>query len=130
MKCICLLQEIFCFVLPFILKWIVAALVVSVLVQLFSTLRKKGDHAHSMVVAQIRTLLYEWWQCLFGRAPSNQKLLSTLFRLTGRRRTFHAIASIRWDCQRCMITSPAGMELQMGAHAIFALLMLCRTDTP
>ncbi len=83
----------YCFILPFILKWVVAALVVSVLVNLFSRLRKQGDHSHNSVVAQIHALLTEWWQRLFHRAPSNQDMLATFFRLNGRGRTFRAVAT-------------------------------------
>ncbi|KAL0034091.1 hypothetical protein WJX79_008239 [Trebouxia sp. C0005] len=86
-------QEIYVFILPFILKWVVAALVVGVLVNLFSSLRKQGDHCHSSVVAQIQALLAQCWQCLFQRAPSNQNMLVTMFRLNGRGRSFKAMPS-------------------------------------
>lgn len=98
----CCAQEIYVFILPFILKWVVAALVVSVLVNLFSSLRKQGDHSHSSVVAQIQALLIEWWQRLFQRAPSNQSMLVTLFRLNGRGRSFKAMPSfIRYSIAHC-----------------------------
>ena len=110
-----LLQEMYCFVLPFVLKWVVAALVVSVLVDLFSTLRKQGDHSHSSVPAQIHALLTEWWQCLFHRAPSNQDMLATVFRLNGRGRTFRALAtSVRFTPHvlACSLSNKrAGMRL-------------------
>ncbi|DBA75406.1 TPA: hypothetical protein ACH3X1_010669 [Trebouxia sp. C0004] len=86
-------QEVYCFFVPFILKWVVAALVVSVLVNLFSSLRKQGDHSHSSVVAQIQALLVEWWQGLFEQAPSNLNILGTFFRLNGRGRRFRALAT-------------------------------------
>ena len=79
--------------LPFILKWVVAALVVSVLVNLFSRLRKQGDHSHSSVVAQVLALLNEWWQRMFERAPSSQSMLLTLFRINGRGRAFKSMPS-------------------------------------
>ncbi len=93
------------FILPFILKWVVAALVVSVLVNLFSSLRKQGDHSHSSVVAQIQALLIEWWQRLFEQAPSNLNILGTFFRLNRRGRRFRALAtSVRSasDVLQCM----------------------------
>ncbi|DBA79405.1 TPA: hypothetical protein ACH3X2_000050 [Trebouxia sp. C0005] len=95
-------QEIYVFILPFILKWVVAALVVGVLVNLFSSLRKQGDHCHSSVVAQIQALLAQCWQCLFQRAPSNQNMLVTMFRLNGRGRSFKAMPSfIRYSIAHC-----------------------------
>jgi len=81
------------FILPFILKWVVAALVVSVLVNLFSSLRKQGDHSHSSVVAQIQALVIEWWQRLFQHAPSNLNVLGTFSRLNFRGRRFRALAT-------------------------------------
>ena len=86
-------QEVYCFFLPFVLKWVVAALTVSVLVNVFSTLRKEGDHSHSSVVAQIRAMLMEGWQRLFQQAPSNQNMLLTFVRLNGRGRRFRALAT-------------------------------------
>ena len=93
------------FILPFILKWVVAALVVSVLVNLFSSLRKQGDHSHSSVVAQIQALVSEWWQRLFQHAPSNLNVLGTFSRLNFRGRRFRALAtSVRSasDDPQCM----------------------------
>jgi len=81
------------FILPFILKWVVAALVVRVLVNLFSSLRKQGDHSHSSVVAQIQALVIEWWQRLFEHAPSNLNILGTFARLNFRGRRFRALAT-------------------------------------
>jgi len=76
--------------------------VVSVLVNLFSSLRKQGDHSHSSVVAQIQALLAQCWQCLFQQAPSNQNILVTLFRLNGRGRSFKAMPSfIRYSIAHC-----------------------------
>ena len=115
------LQEVYCFVLPFILKWVVAALVVSVLVNLFSRLRKQGDHSHSSVVAQIRAMLMEGWQRLFQQAPSNQNMLLTFFRLNGRGRTFKAMPSfIRY-------TSIPGCKAWVKLYGVTAH-RTCRTD--
>lgn len=91
MLCALTMQEVYCFILPFVIKWVVAALVVSVLVSLFSRLRRQGDHSHSSILAQIHSLLLEGWQRLFRQAPSNQNMLLTLFRVIGRGRTFRAL---------------------------------------
>ena len=60
------MQEVYCFILPFILKWLVAALIASVLVTLFSRLRRQGDRSYSTLYAQIRAQFDEWlqWQTL------------------------------------------------------------------
>ena len=87
------MQEVYCFVLPFILKWVVAALEVSVLINLFGRLRKQGDHSHSSVVAQIRVLMTDGWQRMFQQAPSNQNMLLTLVQLNNKRRSFKALAT-------------------------------------
>ena len=98
-----MLQELYCFVLPFILKWVVAALVVSVLVNLFSKIRQQGDHSHSSVVHQVRALLAEWWQQVFQRAPSNQNMLLTLFKISGRGKLFKSMPSfLRYGNMPCL----------------------------
>ena len=80
-------QDIYCFFLPFILKWVVDALVTSVLVDLFSKLTEKGDETHSGIKLhhRLRALVTEQWQHCFRGAPSNSDMLLTLFRL-GRKR--------------------------------------------
>ena len=86
-------QEVYCFVLPFILKWVVAALIVSVLVNLFSRLRRQGDYSHSGVLQRIQDLVAEWWQRVFQKAPSSRSMLLSLVKLNGRGRAFKAMPS-------------------------------------
>lgn len=101
------MQEIYCFVLPFIVKWVVAALVVSVLVNLFSRLRQQGDHARSSVVTQVHGLLLQWWQRMMYRAPSSQNMLLSLIKLNGRGSAFKAMPSfIRYYSQLIAICLP------------------------
>ena len=80
------MQEVYCFILPFILKWLVAALVASVLVSLFSRLRRQGDHSSTTIYAQIRALFDEWLQCVRHHVSSNKRTLLILVRLIGRDR--------------------------------------------
>ena len=51
------LQDIYCFILLFILKWLVAALVVSVLVNIFSKLNELGDHARVHIYQRLQTVV-------------------------------------------------------------------------
>lgn len=81
---------------------------VGVLVNLFSSLRKQGDHSHSSIVAQIRALLFEWWQRLIEQAPSNLNILGTFSCLNSRGRRFRALAtSVRLasDDLQCIMQS-------------------------
>ena len=83
-------------------------MVVSVLVNLFSSLRKQGDHSHSSVVAHIQALFIEWWQRLIEQAPSNLTILGAFSRLNFRGRRFRALAtSVRSasDDLQCMLQS-------------------------
>ncbi len=80
------MQEVYCFILPFILKWLVAALIASVLVSLFSRLRQQGDRSSSTIYAQIRALLHEWLQSMQHRVSSSKRTLLILVRLVGRGR--------------------------------------------
>ena len=92
------------------LKWVVAALVVSVLVNLFTRLRRQGDHTHSSVVAQIHSMLTKLWQCFFYQAPSDKCILDAFYQLTGKGRVFRAIpTSVRLvamlhSCGLCRLT--------------------------
>jgi hypothetical protein len=80
------MQEVYCFILPFILKWLVAALIASVLVSLFSRLRRQGDHSSTTIYAQIRALFDERLQCVRHHVSSNNRTLLILVRLIGRGR--------------------------------------------
>ena len=86
-------QDIYCFVLPFLLKFLVAALVVGVLVDIFSRLRRQGDHSHSSLVTQVCGLLKEWWQRMFQNAPSSLNIMLLLIKLNGRGKAFEAMPS-------------------------------------
>ena len=55
------LQDVYCFMLPFVLKWVLAALLASVLVSLFSRLRRQGDRSHRGILAQVCALVHDWW---------------------------------------------------------------------
>jgi len=77
------MQEVYCFILPFILKWLVAALVASVLVSLFSRLRRQGDRSSTTIYAQIRALFNEWLQSMRHHVLSNKGTLLILVRLIG-----------------------------------------------
>ena len=72
------LQEIYCFVLPFILKWTVAAMVASVLVNLFSKLTDQGDKSQMHIHDRIQVMIAEQWQHHFQHVPSNSELLLML----------------------------------------------------
>ena len=109
------MQEIYCFLLPFIVKWVVAALVVSVLVNLFSRLRQQGDHSHSSVVTQVQGLLLEWWQRKIHHAPSSQNMLLSLIKLNGRGSAFKAMPSfIRYQSNRRLLVSLGACKLELG----------------
>ena len=106
----------------------------SVLVNLFSSLRKQGDHSHISVVAQIQALVIEWWQRLFQRAPSNQNVLVTLFRLNGRGRSFKAMPSfIRYSVAHCGVQGKVACSLSITWHyatvapVTFSVLRRCCT---
>ena len=88
-----LLQDIYCFVLPFILKWLVAALVVSVLVDLFSKLNELGDKARVHIYQRIRIMTREAFQHYWNKAPSNADMLLLMFRLTRKRKSLKLLSS-------------------------------------
>ena len=77
-------QEVYCFILPFLVKWVVAALLTSVLVNLFSRLRCQADRTHISILAQICSLLHDWWQHIVCKAPSSKQILLAMLRLLGR----------------------------------------------
>ena len=79
--------------LPFVLKWVVAALIVSVLVNLFSRLRRQGDHSHSSLLHCIWDLLTEWGQRILQQVPSSRSMLLSLIKLNGRGKAFKAMPS-------------------------------------
>ena len=80
-------QEAYCFILPFLVKWVVAALLTSVLVRLFSRLRGQADCTHISILARACSLLHEWWQCMVCKAPISKQILVTMQELIGRCRT-------------------------------------------
>ena len=80
-------QEVYCFILPFLVKWVVAALLTSVLVRLFSRLRCQADCTHISILARVCSLLHEWWQCMVCKAPISKQILVTMQELIGRCRT-------------------------------------------
>ena len=97
------------------MKWIVAALVVSVLVNLFSRLRKQGDHSHSSVVAQARDIWLEGWQRLIRHAPSNGHILLVLLKMIGRRRVFKALPTSVRSVLGFLLSQPACMLILVCA---------------
>ncbi len=88
------MQEVYCFILPFILKWLVAALIASVLVTLFSRLRRQGDRSYSTLYAQIRTLFDEWLQYLHHYVSSNKQTHLILVHLIGRGRVSERVSKV------------------------------------
>ena len=88
---LCGLQDMYCFVLPFILKWVVVALVASVLVDVFSKLTKQGDESHMKIHDRLQAMMTERWQQCFRGAPSNSDMLLTLFRLGKKRMGFKTL---------------------------------------
>lgn len=87
------LQDIYCFVLPLVLKWVAAALVASVLVDLFRKLTGKGDKVHIHVHERIQAMVQEGWQQRFWDIPSNTDMLLTLFRLNRKRKSLKLLPS-------------------------------------
>lgn len=87
------LQDIYCFVLPFVLKWLVAAMVVSVLVDVFSKLREQGDKSQITAHDQIQAMVAEIWQQYSQKAPSNSEMLLTFFRLNKARKSLKQLPS-------------------------------------
>ena len=87
------LQDIYCFVLPLILKWVVAALVVSVLVNLFSKLTELSDKSPISVRQRMQHMVIEGWQCHFQHAPRNADILLTLFWLNKQRKSLKLLPS-------------------------------------
>lgn len=69
------------------LKWLVAALVVSVLVNLFSQLREQGDKSPVTVVSRVKAMLTARWQQYYQDAPSNTDMLLSLFRLNRKQKS-------------------------------------------
>ena len=105
---LCGLQDMYCFVLPFILKWVVVALVASVLVDVFSKLTKQGDESHMKIHDRLQAMMTERWQQCFQGAPSNSDMLLTFFRLGKKRMGFKLLptfirfahsaqSTCRWD---------------------------------
>jgi len=88
------MQEVYCFILPFILKWLVAALIASVLVSLFSRLRRQGDRSSSSIYAQICALLPEWLQSMRHHVSSSKRTLLILVRLIGRGRVSGRVSKV------------------------------------
>lgn len=89
----CVAQDIYCFVLPFVLKWVVAALVVSVLVDLFSKLTKRGDRTRMTVHGRVQAMVAESWQQYSQKAPSNTDMLLTFLRLNKSRTSLKQMPS-------------------------------------
>ena len=87
------LQDIYCFILPFILKWLVAALVVSVLVNLFSKLNEIGDHARVHIYQRLQIMAKEGWRHLWNNAPTNSDMLLMMFRLNKKRKSLKLLSS-------------------------------------
>ena len=87
------LQDIYCFILLFILKWLVAALVVSVLVNIFSKLNELGDHARVHIYQRLQIMAKEGWQHLWNGAPTNSDMLLMMFRLTKKRKSHKLLSS-------------------------------------
>ena len=73
--------------LPFVLKWVVAALVASVLVDVFSKLTRLSDKSRMTVTGRMRGMLREAWQHHFQKAPSNSDMLLTFVRVNKTRKS-------------------------------------------
>ena len=97
------LQDLYCFVLPFILKWVVAALVASVLVDVFSKLTRLGDKSRMTVTGRLRDMLREAWQQHFQKAPSNSDMLLTFVRVNKRRKTLKLLPSFIRFALLCLL---------------------------
>ena len=94
--------------LPFILKWVVAALVTSVLVDVFSKLTHLGDKSRVTVTGRVRDMLRDAWQQHFLKAPSNSDMLLTFVRVNKRRKSLKLLPSfIRFApyayCEQCTL---------------------------
>lgn len=92
------LQNLYCFLLPFVMKWLVAALVVSVLVDLFYRLREQGDKSPVTVTTRVQAMIAEAWQQYWRKAPSNIDMLLTFFRLNRKQKSMKTMPSfIRYE---------------------------------
>ena len=88
------MQEVYCFILPFVLKWLVAALIASVLVSLFSRLRRQGDRSSSSIYAQVCALLHEWLQSVCHHILSSKQAHLILVHLIGRGRLSAGVSKV------------------------------------
>ena len=91
------------------MKWLVAALVVSVLVDLFYRLREQGDKSPVTVMSRVQAMIAEAWQQYWRKAPSNIDMLLTFFRLNRKQKSMKNMPSfIRYELQ--LNNSPAVMH--------------------